>query len=147
MDDKKLMAILDSITFGALPDDLRPNPAKRVMPEAYPDYGKSLVTQGKGDPITAGVLRGLGYGGLGALIGGGAGHLMDQSKETKILMAILGGLLGGGLGFYSGKKERESDNSRLLSLRRLGIQTPGELAAASDYPTLARKLTDEGIRI
>jgi len=147
MDEKKLMAILDSITLGALPDTLRPNPSRRILPEAYPDYGKSVVTQGKGDPLAAGILRGLGYGSLGALLGGGAGQLMGQDKETKIVMAILGGLLGGGLGYHSGSKERESENTKLLSLRRLGIQTPGELAAANEYPTLARKITDEDIRI
>ena len=146
MDEKKLMAILDSITLGALPADLRPS-KQRILPEAYPDYGKSIVTQGRGDPMAAGILRGLGYGTVGALLGGGAGHLMDQSKETKIIMAILGGLLGGGLGYRSGSKERESENSRLLSLRRLGIQTPGEYEAAQEYPTLARKITDQGVRI
>ena len=144
MDRKNLMAILDSITFGALPGDRKP---QRISPEPYPDYGKSLVTQGRSNPLFKGSLRGLGYGGLGALLGGGAGRLMGMDTNKQILLSILGGLLGGGLGYYSGSGEAESMNSKLLSLRRMGINNPGELDAALTYPTLARKLTDTGVHI
>jgi hypothetical protein len=147
MDEKKLMAILDSVTFGALPGDRRHKRRYRIIPEPYPDYGKSLVTQGKGSPFFGGAMRGLGYGGIGALLGGLGGKLANQDKNTQIMLSVLGGLLGGGLGYYSGKRETESDNSKLLFLRRLGINNPGELAAATEYPTLARKLTDEGVQI
>jgi len=146
MDDKKLMAILDSVTFGALSGDKKKR-RPRLTSEPYPDYGKSLVSQGKSSPVFGGTMRGLGYGGLGTLLGTGAGKVMDLDKNKTILLGVLGGLLGGGLGYYSGKREAESDNSKLLFLRRLGINNPGELIAASEYPTLARKLTDEGVEI
>lgn len=146
MDEKKLMAILDSVTFGALPKDRRGN-FKRLTSHPYPDYGKSLVSQGKENPVFKGTLRGLGYGGIGSLLGAGAGRVMNLDKDKLVLLSVLGGLLGSGLGYYSGKGEAESDNSKLLFLRRMGINSPGELAAASEFPTLARKLTDEGVNI
>lgn len=146
MDDKKLLAVLDAVTLGALPSD-RKTRRTRLTPEPYPDYGKSLVTQGKANPVFQGSLRGLGYGGIGALLAGGGARLAGADNRKAIMASILGGLLGTGLGFYSGKGEAESDNTKLLFLRRMGINNPGELEAASAYPTLARKLTEEGVRV
>lgn len=146
MDEKKLLAVLDAVTLGALPGD-RKRKRTRLTPEPYPDYGKSLVTQGKANPLFKGTLRGLGYGGIGALLGGGAARLMGADKQKAILASILAGAAGTGLGFLSGKGEAQSDNSKLLFLRRMGINNPGELDAATEYPTLARKLTDKGVHI
>ena len=123
-----------------------PKQRARLLPEPFPDYSKSLVTQNKSSPTMAGVLQGLGYGGIGTLLGALSGKLTEQDTNRTALLALLGGMLGAGGGFYSGKRQQESDNSRLNFLRRLGIDNPGELEALSEYPGLARKLTEEGIK-
>jgi hypothetical protein len=121
-----------------------PKPGTRMLPAAFPDYGKSLVSQEKSSPGVSGLGQGLTYGALGAVLGAVLGKLTDQDRKKMLLLSALGGALGGGAGFYSGKKQRESDNSRLFFLRRMGVSTPGELEAMSEYPGLVRKLTDEG---
>lgn len=120
---------------------------KRLISEAYPDYGRSLVTQHKGDPTTAGQLRGLGYGTVGAVLGALAARLAQRNKTETAIAAALGGLLGGGAGYYSGRREQESLNSKLLFLRRMGIDNPGELEAAERYPGLSNRVTSEGVKI
>ena len=120
---------------------------KRLMGEAYPDYGRSLVSQHKGDPATSGLIRGAGYGTLGAVLGALAAKLADRSKGEVATAALAGGLLGGGTGYYSGKREQESMNSKMLFLRRLGIDNPGELEAVEHYPLLAPRLTTKGVKV
>ena len=120
---------------------------KRLMGEAYPDYGRSLVSQHKGDPTAAGVVRGAGYGTLGAILGALAAKLADRSRAEVATAAVAGGLLGGGTGYYSGRREQESMNSKMLFLRRLGIDNPGELEAAEHYPQLAQRLTTKGVKV
>lgn len=118
-----------------------PRHHKRLTPSAYPDYGKSMVNQLRGDPQIAGILRGLLYGTGGAAIGGGAAALADQPAPVTGLASILAGLATGAAGYQSGKHERESENSKLLFLRRLGIDNPGELDAMTEYRGLQNKLT------
>jgi hypothetical protein len=118
-----------------------------MVPEAFPDYGKSIVTQLRGDPETAGAIRGMGTGAVGAVLGALGARLAEQERERVVLAAILGGLIGGIPGFVSGKRERESLNTKLLSLRRLGIQTPGELEAAGKYPGLAKTIIEPGVQV
>jgi hypothetical protein len=49
--------------------------------------------------------------------------------------ALAGGGIGGVTGFASGKREAASENSKLLALRRLGINTPGELDMLNRAPS------------
>ena len=120
---------------------------KRLMAEAYPDYGKSLVSQEKGDPVTSGLIRGAGYGTVGAILGALASKMSGQNNNKMVMASILGGLAGGIPGYYSGRNEQESLNSKLLFLRRMGVDNPGELEALEAYPGLARKLTTEGVKV
>jgi hypothetical protein len=124
-----------------------PKRKKRVMPEAFPDYGKSLVSQGRGDPHAAGLLRGTGAGLASAVLAALASRMATEDSKKIMLASLLGGLAGGGAGYLSGKKERESENTRLLALRRLGIETPGEFDIASRYPLLAQRVTTKGERV
>ena len=120
---------------------------KRVLPEAFPDYGKSLVSQEKGDPQTAGLIRGAGFGAVGAVLGALASRIASNRTRDVVLGSVLGGITGALPGYYSGKKEQESLNSKLLFLRRLGVDNPGELEAIETYPGLSRKLTEKGVKI
>ena len=130
------------------PAIIRKAPRKtRLFPEPYPDYSKSIVSQGKSSPTASGVSQGLTYGTLGAILGALSGRLTDQDTNRTALLAVLGGMLGGATGYRSGKNQRESDNSKLFFLRRMGIDNPGELEAISQYPGLARKLTDPEVNV
>jgi hypothetical protein len=119
----------------------------RLFPEPFPDYSKSIVTQGKSSPTASGISQGLTYGALGAILGALSGRLTEQDTNRTALLSILGGMLGGTTGYQSGKHQRESENSRLFFLRRMGIDNPGELEAVSEYPGLARKLTDPEVSV
>jgi hypothetical protein len=119
----------------------------RKIPAAYPAYDKSVVTQRHGDPGVSGVVRGIGSGALGALLAALAAKAAGQERERVLLAGVLGGITAGVPGFVSGRGERESMNSRLLFLRRLGVQTPGELEAVTRYPQLAQEVTRKGRRV
>lgn len=140
-------AIIDFLDDDTSSPRLRKQKKQRIVPEAFPDYSKSLVTQYRGDPRASGVAKGLTYGTLGAILGALTGRLTDQDINKTLLLSVLGGMLAGTAGYQSGKRQRESDNTRLYFLRRMGIDNPGELEAVSEYPVLAKKLTDEGISI
>ena len=120
---------------------------KRLLPVSFPDYGKSLVAQHRSDPQTAGIIRGLGYGTVGTILGALAAKLAGYKRNKMVLAALAGGAAGGIPGYYSGKNEQESLNSKMLFLRRMGIDNPGELEAVESYPGLSRKLTEEGVKI
>jgi len=124
----------------------RPAPPKRkrrAQPEPFPDYGKSLVTQMEADPTLAG-LRRAGYTApLGAILGGLIGYLLKQDARSAGIGAGAGALAGGIPGFLSGAREAESEKTRLLALRRLGINTPGELTAIKNFPSSFERLTEE----
>ena len=147
-DKKEVAALLDMMDSDpAVKAPKPPKRKKRTLPEPYPDYGKSLVSQEKGDPEVAGLIRGAGFGTAGAVLGALAARIVSNRKRDAVLGSILGGLAGAIPGYYSGKKEQESDNSKLLFLRRMGVDNPGELEAIENYPGLSRKLTTKGVKI
>jgi len=121
---------------------------KRMYAEPYVDYAKGLVAQSKGNPVIASLGSAAGYGTLGGLLGGLGGHMLDEGQSHKKAMigALIGSLLGGSVGSYSGYKGQESANSKLNALKRMGIDTPLEQEAMSDYPILVKKLTQEGYK-
>lgn len=120
-----------------------PRRKRRAQPEPFPDYGKSLVTQMETDPTLAG-LRRAGYTTpLGAVLGGLIGYLLRQDRQGTAVGAGAGALAGGIPGFLSGSREAESEKTRLLALRRLGVNTPGELSAIENFPESFERLTQE----
>jgi len=141
--------------LASMPDDLvtpgakgrRVGKRKRAMPASFPDYGRSLVTQHQADPQMAGLLRALGYGSVGAVLGAGAGKLGGLDTKRTMLASIIAGLLGGIPGYYSGKHDQASTNSKLLFLRRLGIDNPGELEAMETYPGMVNRIAAKGENI
>jgi len=141
--EAELLAALQQTPYKPTP----PKRTKRLLPEAFPDYGRSRASQGRGDPHTAGLIRGTGSGLASAALGALAARLATNDTSKVLLASVLSGLLGGGAGYVSGKGERESDNTKLLALRRLGIETPGEFDIASRYPLLAQRITTKGERI
>ena len=126
-------------------------PAKRKAPphtpatmEAYPDYSKSLVHQRHADPVAAGITRGLGTGLTGAALGALVARIVSSRPEVVGGGALAGGALGAGLGYNSGKREADSEYSKLLFLRRrMGINEPGEHEALMKHPALAREMIDK----
>lgn len=122
-------------------------PWERTLPDPYPDYDKSLATQGRGDPQAAGVARGAGTGLLGAILTGLAARMATDDSKKVLMASLLGGAATSIPGYISGKRERESENSRLLALRRMGVDTPAEQEFASRFPSLAQRLTTEGVRL
>ena len=148
MTERDLMAALSTVpTPKAEPRKKRKARQKHLLPEPFPDYGKSIVTQGKGDPEASGWLRGAGTGALGAILGALGARAMDGDAKTTAIAALLSGLATGTAGYQSGKRERESENTRLFALRRLGIETPGEQEFAEDYPLLSNRISTKGYRL
>ena len=129
------------------PKKKRKKKKKRLLPSAYPDYARSLVTQTRRDPLAAGLIRGAGTGTLGAVLGALIARLATRDPKKVGGGALAGGLLGAVPGFLSGKREALSDYSRLLFLRRLGIRRPGELEALIKYPETTEDITEEGVQI
>jgi hypothetical protein len=129
------------------PKKKRKRRKKRMLPAAFPDYAKSLVTQSRRDPTAAGLIRGAGSGALGAVLGALIARI--ASKDPKIVGggAAAGGLLGAVPGYMSGRREALSDYSRLLFLRRLGVRRPGELEALVRYPETTEDIIEEGVQI
>lgn len=147
MNERDMLAILGQVKGPDPAPPKRKKKKKALLPEPFPDYGKSIVTQGKGDPQTAGLIRGAGTGVLGAILGALGARTLDATPGDTALAAILAGLLTGTAGYQSGKRERESDNTRLLALRRLGIETPGEQEFSEEYPLLSTRVTTKGVKI
>ena len=115
---------------------------------AYPDYRKSMVSQKKQEPIRAGLARGASTGALGAILGALLARTMasgDNAGTATLLGALAGGLGGGIPGYLSGKADAESDYTRLLSLRRMGIKSPGERKVMEDQPELAQRMVEKEI--
>jgi hypothetical protein len=120
---------------------------KRTVPASFPDYGRSLVTQNQADPQMAGLLRALGYGTAGGVIGAGAGKLGGLDSKSTMLASIISALIAGVPGYYSGKHDQQSNNSKLLFLRRLGIDNPGELEAMEAYPNMVNRISAKGEKV
>jgi hypothetical protein len=121
--------------------------ALRPYPEPYPDYGRSLVSQMRSEPETSGQLGAAGGGLLGAALGAAGTRAVSDDPKAVVLGSLLAALLGGAVGHYGGKKDRESQNTRLLALRRAGIDNPAELELLQNNPMLAYRLTDKGSRV
>lgn len=117
------------------------------MEAAYPDYSRSLLTQMEVHPRLAGAKRALGSGALGTILGGLIARIVSDRPSAVGGGALAGGALGAGVGYVTGKHEADSERSRLLFLRRLGISRPGELEALLNYPGMGGKVTDEGAEI
>lgn len=133
-------------TAGDMPTGPRKPPKKKghlynMMRAAYPDYGKSLVSQRRKDPHVAGVERGIGTGVTGAVLGALIASVLSRKPGAIATGALAGGALGGIPGYISGRAEAKSDYTKLLALRRLGIQSPGEYEQAMIMPTLAKRIT------
>jgi hypothetical protein len=111
---------------------------------AFPQFDRSLVTQFSEDPGKAGRRRAVGSGAVGAILGALAARMMSKDPKVVGAGALGGGALGGAAGFSSGRREAESDRSRLLFLRRLGVSRPGELEALLRHPEMVSKVTEEG---
>ena len=79
------------------------------------------------DPSTAGRRRALTTGALAAVLSALTARLVTDKPGTVGRAALAGGALGAIPGYVSGKREAESERSRLLFLRRLGVARPGEL--------------------
>ena len=119
----------------------RPSKVKAMMRAAYPDYGKSLVAQRRRDPTVAGIERGVGTGITGAVLGALIAAVLSKNPKHIALGAVGGGALAGIPGFMSGKAEAQSDYTKLLALRRLGVQSPAEYDQAMIFPELAKRIT------
>ena len=130
-------------TPGILPPGLANRKAHRPD-AAYPDYSKSITGQMKENPTAAGMKRGLGAGALGAILGALATRMLTDDPSKVLMGAGAGGVVGAIPGFSSGKREAESDYSRLLYLRRLGIHHPGQMEVAMKYPELTQLARAKG---
>jgi hypothetical protein len=119
----------------------------KARPVPFPDYGRSLVTQMETNPMSAGLLRGAGSGVAGAVLGALIGTLLKNDPKYIAGGAAAGGLAGAIPGFLSGAQESESDKTKLLALRRMGLQTPGELEFAERFPNLIQRLSSEGYHL
>lgn len=133
----QIMKAAQAAQKGVLPPWLDKSRQKAPDP-AYPDYGKSITGQMKQNPITSGLKRGLGTGALGAVLGALAARMLSDDPVKVLAGAGVGGAIGAVPGFSSGKREAESDYSRLLYLRRLGIHHPGQMEVAMKYPELTQ---------
>ena len=137
----------DTNTVDSGPKRKAPGHSEPTM-EAYPDYGKSLVHQTKRDPHTAGLLRGIGTGLTGAAAGALIARMLTKNPLAITGMAGLAGGAAGMLGYDSGKREADSDYSRILFLRRkLGINDPGELETLLKNPELLERITSRKSRV
>lgn len=111
---------------------------------AYPDYGKSLFSQTKKDPTTAGVVRGAQTGATGAILAALIARMVSDKASTIGMAAGAGALAAGVPGYISGKREAESDSTKLLALRRLGINNPAERMIMQNTQILAPRMTRPG---
>lgn len=125
-------------------------PRAKPKMEAYPDYTKSLVNQRRQDPHEAGKSRAIRTGLTGAVLGALLARLMSDKPGAVLTGAAAGGVAGAIPGYKSGKREAESDYSKILFLRRrMGINEPGEYEALLRHPGLAgefiQKMSEEGM--
>jgi hypothetical protein len=149
LDMNELVLMARIVKAGAEDDEpSKPKPKKKStkpkFTHAYPDYSRSIVTQQRQQPHEAGIQRGLGTGSVGAILGALIARLLSDKPSHVAGGAAAGGLLGGIPGYISGSEQAKSDYTKLLALRRSGINTPAEYEQAMTFPTLADKLTAEG---
>jgi hypothetical protein len=108
---------------------------------AYPDYNKSLIMQRHRSPLRSGGERAAQTGLTGAVLGALIARIMSNKPQHVAGGALAGGALGAVPGFISGTREADSENSRLLFLRRrMGINEPGEFDALLQHPEVSAQL-------
>ena len=115
--------------------------------EAYPNYTRSLMHQSAPDPKSLGIRRGVSTGTLGAILAALATRLMTDDPKLVGAGAGVGALAGGIPGYLSGKREANSERSRLRFLKRLGITRPGELESVLRIPNTTGRVTEPGVII
>jgi hypothetical protein len=120
------------------------NPVADLITGGNPDYGRSLVSQSKRDPHTAGLVRGAAGGTAGAVLLALLARMVTENPKYVGGAAAAGGLLGGGAGYISGKGEAESNHTKSLALRRLGINNPAELLVTRITPSLTQRIVGRG---
>ena len=132
-------------------DDKKKAPPRRktksMLEQAYPDYGKSLVSQRKQNPTTAGLGRAATTGTAGAILAALIARLYSRDPKAIGLAAGGGALLGGVPGFLSGKHEAESNYTKALALRRLGINNPAEMLVFDRSQILTPRVVEKGVRL
>jgi hypothetical protein len=116
---------------------------ERQLPEAFPDYTKTITSQMQSSPEASGALRGLGTGAASAVLAALAAKVLDADDKQTALATLVSGLVGGGVGAYSGYNDRESENSRVRYLGRMGVSGPGELEIMSKYPEMSAYMAAE----
>lgn len=125
----------------------RPQPPQLRQHSGRPefiDYSKSLAAQGKTSPIVSGIQGGIGTGALAAILSALAARIMSDNPYVVGGSAAAGGTLGAMAGYRAGKNQSLSDYSRLLFLRRLGINRPGELEVLNKYGPISPDVIEEG---
>lgn len=127
--------------------DKKDKSTRPTLTHVYPDYSKSIVSQQRKSPHAAGLRRSLGAGLTGSVLGALLARLLSNNPKAVIGGAVGGGLLGGIPGYISGSEEAKSDYTKLLALRRMGIQTPAEYEQSLMFPGVVDRLTTKGIRI
>ena len=143
----KYVALASIIKAAAPEKEKRPQPPqlrKREKAPDYVDYSKSLAAQLKPNPTAAGIRTATGTGALSALLAALASRLMSDNPWVVGGSALAGGTLGALSGFESGKNQALSDYSRLLFLRRLGVNRPGELEALRRLGAAGPRVIEEG---
>lgn len=142
---QKLAQVLAGYEKAAKEPAKRPKKKSDPLRGAFPDYGKSLVSQSKRDPATAGLVRGAtsgaGVGVLAALIA----RLLTDRPELVGGAAAGGALLGAIPGYISGSREAQSEHTKNLALRRLGINNPAEALIMRQTPGLTPELIEEEV--
>lgn len=132
-----------------MPDQVAPPqhhfaPRHKARMAPYPDYNKSLVSQRRESPVAAGGQRAVQTGLTGAVLGALIARLVSNKPSAVAAGAGIGGVVGAVPGFVSGKREAESDYSKLLFLRRrMGINEPGELDALLQNPELMQSMVEK----
>lgn len=125
----------------------KPKPKRKSDPlrGAYPDYGKSLVSQRQQDPHVTGLIRGAKTGVTGSILAAVLARLLTDNKAAVGGAALLGGVAGGVPGYMSGVREAESTHTKNLALRRLGINNPAELMIMRQNPELTKRITSQEV--
>ena len=128
-----------------MPENKRvPPPHHKPTLRAYPNYAKALITQRHKDPLKSGITRGAQTGLTGAVLGSLIARMVSDRPAAVGAGAALGGVAGALPGYASGVHEANSDNSKMLFLRRrMGVNEPGELDALLQNPELLDELTQE----
>lgn len=121
--------------------------AESRKPKATTDYSRSLVNQFRPDVDAAGRRGAVGGGAAGAALLGLVARMVTDNP------AVVGGsaALGGGIGALAGRNAARADAgtqySRLLAMRRGGMDNPADLYMALHFPALVSQVTTPGQKV